>query len=59
VRGIAAEADLLSYLFFDDCYTRHLVELGRNDAAAHADELLAFFRDENRDTAETRIDQTG
>lgn len=58
-RGIAAEADLLSYLFFDDCYARHLVELGRNDAAAHAEELLAFFRDENRDTVETRIDQTG
>jgi NTE family protein len=53
VHGIAAEADLLSYLYFDDCYVHHLIELGRSDAAAHADELLAFFRDETLDAAET------
>jgi NTE family protein len=45
VHGIAAEADLLSYLYFDHCYAEHLIELGRADAEAHGDELLAFFRD--------------
>ena len=45
VRGIAGEADLLSYLYFDRCYADHLIELGRADAAAHADELVAFFGD--------------
>ena len=46
VHGIAAEADLLSYLYFDQCYADHLIELGRADAAAHADELVRFFDDE-------------
>jgi NTE family protein len=46
VRGIAAEADLLSYIYFDRCYAEHLIELGRHDAEAHGDQLLAFFRDE-------------
>jgi NTE family protein len=45
VRGIVGEADLLSYLYFDRCYADHLIELGRGDAAAHADELVAFFGD--------------
>jgi NTE family protein len=49
VRGVVAEADLLSYLYFDDCYARHLIELGWHDAQAHTDELLAFFRDETLD----------
>ncbi len=52
--GIAAEADLLSYLYFDDCYVRHLLELGRRDAAAHADELIAFFNDDDLDASEQR-----
>jgi NTE family protein len=42
-RGALAEADLLSYLFFDRCYADHLIELGRHDAAAAADELVAFL----------------
>jgi NTE family protein len=46
MHGIAAEADLLSYLYFDRCYAEHLVELGRADAAAHADELVRFFDDQ-------------
>jgi len=46
VRGIAGEADLLSYLYFDRCYADHLIELGRADAEARADELIAFFRDD-------------
>ncbi len=45
IHGIVAEADLLSYLYFDRCYTGHLIELGRGDAEAHADELAAFFED--------------
>jgi NTE family protein len=45
VHGIAAEADLLSYLYFDRCYAEHLIALGRVDAAAHADDLAAFFAD--------------
>jgi NTE family protein len=44
LRGFIGEADLLSYLYFDGCYTAHLIALGRADAEAHADELLAFFR---------------
>lgn len=43
-RGALAEADLLSYLFFDRCYADHLIKLGRNDAAMVADELAAFLR---------------
>lgn len=42
-RGALAEADLLSYLFFDRCYADHLIELGRKDAAAVEDELAEFL----------------
>ena len=45
VHGIVVEADLLSYLYFDRCYSSHLIELGRADAEAHAEELAAFFED--------------
>jgi NTE family protein len=34
------EADLLSYLLFDRCFTSELVELGRADAAAREDEIV-------------------
>jgi len=44
-RDGAAEADLLSYLLFDRCYAEHLIALGRADAAAHADDLVALFAD--------------
>lgn len=37
------EADLLSYLYFDGCYTAQLVELGREDARRQHDELLALL----------------
>jgi len=37
------EADLLSYLFFDRCFADHLIELGRKDALAAADDLVAFL----------------
>jgi hypothetical protein len=42
-RGAVGEADLLSYLLFDRCYASHLIELGRHDAEAMADELVDFF----------------
>jgi NTE family protein len=45
VHGVAKEADLLSYLFFDHCYASHLIALGRADAEARADELVALFGD--------------
>jgi NTE family protein len=38
------EADLMSYLMFDGEYANELLELGRADAAASADELESFFR---------------
>ena len=43
-RGVPEEeADLLSYLLFDRCYTAPLVELGRADAKAREDELLELL----------------
>ncbi len=42
-RGALGEADLLSYIFFDRSYAERLIELGRHDAAEHADELVEFF----------------
>ncbi len=45
LRGVPKdEADLLSYLYFDACYTGRLVALGRRDARAHADEIVALLR---------------
>jgi NTE family protein len=41
--GEAAEADLASFLLFDEEYVRLLVELGRRDAAQMRDELEDFF----------------
>jgi NTE family protein len=43
-RGVPAdEADLLSYLLFDRCFTSQLLELGREDARARSDEILALL----------------
>jgi NTE family protein len=42
-RGSVAEADLLSYLFFDRCFIDHLLELGRHDAEQFSDDLVKFF----------------
>jgi NTE family protein len=43
--GVGDEADLASYLLFDGHFCRELVEMGRADAHAHRDEILAFFDD--------------
>jgi NTE family protein len=39
----AREADLLSYLLFDESYTRRCVEIGYRDAEARESDLAAFF----------------
>jgi NTE family protein len=43
--GGGTEADLASYLLFDGTFCRQLIEMGRADAKARRDELLAFFGD--------------
>jgi NTE family protein len=40
----AASADLMSYLLFDQAYTRALADIGYQDAAARVDEIEAFVR---------------
>jgi NTE family protein len=47
--GISTEADLASYLMFDGAFCRQLIEMGRSDAQARRDELLAFFGDAEDD----------
>ena len=49
LRGVPAdEADLLSYLLFDRCFTSELVALGRRDALALEDRLVALLAGEER-----------
>jgi len=44
LRGVPIEeADLLSYLLFDRCFTGDLVALGRRDALALEDRLVALL----------------
>ncbi len=41
--GLTDESDLASYLLFDGAFARKLIDLGRADAEAMRDRLLAFF----------------
>jgi NTE family protein len=60
--GRGDEADLASYLLFDGGFARELIEMGRADAKARRDELLAFFGepgdDERLDDPESPRDGT-
>ena len=47
--GVDTEADLASYLLFDGPFCRQLIEMGRADAHARRDELLAFFGQADED----------
>jgi NTE family protein len=47
--GAGDEADLASYLLFDGAYCKQLIEMGRADAKARKDDLLAFFGDHVED----------
>jgi NTE family protein len=60
--GVQAEADLASYLLFDGPFCRRLIEMGRADAKARRDELVAFFReafDREGGSEEETPDETG
>jgi NTE family protein len=43
--GVGDEADLASYLLFDGAFCKQLIEMGRADAKARREDLLAFFGD--------------
>jgi len=43
VEGMSQEADWASYLLFDGGFAERLIELGRGDAQARADEIRAVF----------------
>ena len=47
--GVGDEADLASYLLFDGAFCKRLIEMGRADAKARKDDLLAFFGDPSED----------
>jgi NTE family protein len=53
--GGDTDADLASYLLFDGGFAKRLIDLGRADAAARRDEILAFFEgDEGIDPSQSR-----
>ena len=47
--GVGDTADLATYLLFDGHFCRQLVEMGRSDAHARRDELMAFFGEADDD----------
>lgn len=47
--GVGDESDLASYLLFDGDFCRQLIEMGRADAHARRDEILAFFGEAGED----------
>jgi NTE family protein len=56
--GGGSEADLASYLLFDGAFCRQLIEMGRSDAKARRDELMAFFGDPTEDDGEREPRET-
>ncbi|MGH7898512.1 MAG: patatin-like phospholipase family protein [Candidatus Binatia bacterium] len=42
-RNTGRAADFLSYLYFDGCYSGHLIDLGIADAHAQREKLVEFF----------------
>jgi NTE family protein len=54
--GVGDEADLASYLLFDGAFCKRLIEMGRADAKARREELLAFFGDRAEDQGGTLLD---
>jgi len=50
--GLHVETDFASYLLFDGGFARLLIDLGRNDAYARADEVRAFFGTPQRNRGE-------
>jgi NTE family protein len=56
--GGGSEADLASYLLFDGAFCRQLMEMGRSDAKARRDELMAFFGDPREDDGESEPRET-
>ncbi|MFO0674992.1 MAG: patatin-like phospholipase family protein [Polyangiaceae bacterium] len=58
--GVSTEADLASYLLFDGAFCRHLIEMGRADAQAKRESLLAFFGEKEEDAAlDGSFEETG
>jgi NTE family protein len=57
--GVGTEADLASYLLFDGTFCRQLIEMGRADAKARRDDLMAFFGDASEDGGREQGDDSG
>ena len=57
--GVGNEADLASYLLFDGHFCRQLIEMGRADAHAHRDEILAFFGSADEDGSPGDPEESG
>ncbi len=57
--GGGTEADLASYLLFDGTFCRQLIEMGRADARARRDELIAFFGEAADDGGREEGDDSG
>ena len=55
--GAGDEADLASYLLFDGHFCRQLIEMGRADAHARRDEILAFFGDADGRRRRSRVEE--